>query len=383
MKSSKLLGIFQSERLKQARLFAGLSTTELAERAGVSRQIIHSYENPISAKTPSAETVKSLCNVLGVPENFLMRGLRAEESIESAITFRSLQRNRQFERNSAGAALQLLSSLSAHISEDVELPPVTLPEFDIPSIELITNDFIEDIAIRCRQEMGLGLGPIPNLTLLLENHGVIVGNWQLADGMDGLCAWFGNRPHILITSSAYHARARMDLAHELGHLILHREVSQEQIDDVVQLRLIEKQAKRFASAFLLPERSFLPEVYTVDFSHLVEIKRRWGVSVAAMIYRLHQLNVISTEKHTRLQQSLTARGWKRKEPLDLDTPAESPIFLNRAADFVAQSGLQHKAEIFLNSGLPKNFLLQAAGLTEVDLVQQQMPNNVVQFRRKT
>ena len=94
-----------------------------------------------------------------------------------------------------------------------------------------------DISVSFTQIFGLGFGPIPKLSLLLENNGVLVGHAPLSEGMDGVSAWFNERPFILVSSHANYFRNRLDVGHELGHLVLHRGLTQDDIDQKDFLKL--------------------------------------------------------------------------------------------------------------------------------------------------
>ncbi len=97
----------------------------------------------------------------------------------------------------------------------------------------------------------------------------------------------------------------------------------------------------------MPEKSFLREVRRVTLDDLLVLKSRWKVSVSAMIMRCYQLNLISDDDRVRLYKSLSARGWRRKEPLDDMTKPEEPKLLGRAVQMIVNHGLYTK-ETLLN-----------------------------------
>ena len=98
--------------------------------------------------------------------------------------------------------------------------------------------------------------------------------------------WKGNTPFVFLNTNKTAEHSRYDAAHELGHLVLHRHGSPQGIE-------AEKQANQFASAFLMPRGSVHPVAPRFPtFDILVSLKRRWGVSVAALAYRLHNLGLV-------------------------------------------------------------------------------------------
>lgn len=137
-------------------------------------------------------------------------------------------------------------------------------------------------------------------------------------------------------------RSRFDLAHELGHSVMHFNIRKE--DRNKHHRIIEKQANRFASAFLMPASSFASDVYTVSLDNFVYLKRKWKVSISAMVRRCYDLNIINEEQYTYLNKSISARGWKRNEPLDDELPFEKPVLFKQAFDLLLSKKIVNPEE---------------------------------------
>jgi Zn-dependent peptidase ImmA (M78 family) len=117
---------------------------------------------------------------------------------------------------------------------------------------------------------------------------------------------------FLNTASTSGERCRLSAAHELGHLVLHPDLSS--LDN----HEIEDEANRFASAFLLPREQFeaeAPRAPILDL--LLQLKNRWEVSVAAMIVRGYQLGRYSRWHYENAFKELSRRGWRTKEPGEL------------------------------------------------------------------
>lgn len=194
-----------------------------------------------------------------------------------------------------------------------------LPEINVPdllggrSFRSLRDEDIEANAAALRDHWGLGLRPITNVVALVESHGIIVASETIETAkLDGLSRWGSDgRPYILLANDKQSfARRQFDAAHELAHLALHRRVDETEFGE--NFKLIEDQAHKFASAFLLPAEQFSVEVDKVTMWELERLKVRWRVSIKAQIMRLNRLNIIDSEMSQRLYKAYSARGYQSK-----------------------------------------------------------------------
>jgi Zn-dependent peptidase ImmA (M78 family) len=172
---------------------------------------------------------------------------------------------------------------------------------------------------------------------LLESNGAIASRGVLDSArIDALSALRPNeRPWVFLgadKSSA--ARSRFDAAHELAHILLHQDVTEANLSNPVEWKQVESQADRFASAFLLPAEGFAADMARPTLDAMRIMKTRWRVSIAAMIMRARDLDIVSDEGARRLSMSRARRGWSRQEPLDETTPAEEPVLFRKAFSLV-------------------------------------------------
>jgi Zn-dependent peptidase ImmA (M78 family) len=139
---------------------------------------------------------------------------------------------------------------------------------------------------------------------------------------------------ILGTDKANRIRSRFDAAHELGHLVLHREHPKPGDPK------LERQAHRFANAFLLPGERLMEEwpEGRVDWRELMALKRRWQMSLAALLYRARQDRLVSETAYESATKYLSRAGWRKIEPGDLGPP-ERPRLLRRAVDALVDAGM--------------------------------------------
>jgi Zn-dependent peptidase ImmA (M78 family) len=184
---------------------------------------------------------------------------------------------------------------------------------------------------------------------LLESKGIVVCRYEMQDeNVEAFSFWNGPRPFVFIASEKEAGvRRRYDLAHELGHLVLHRWIEQSDLEDRPTLKAIEREADKFAGAFLLPSTSFPNEVYTTRLDAFVPLKERWKVSIQAMVFRCRDLDLIDDDQTLNLYKQISFRRWRKNEPLDdpRKIPIEQPRLLKRAVELVLESGKKHPDDI--------------------------------------
>lgn len=370
---------FQPIRLTQARSLKMLNMTELAERTGLTRQAISQYEKGMA---PSGEKLRELAKALDVSERFFTKPLSDTEQNQHGVpSFRSMSSASAKARKQAHSYLELMAHISGSLTDYVRFPEVRLPDFNIKDFVSLTDEDIENIAAKTRGFFGLGNGPISDVSLLLENHGVVIGQIELHKKLDALCSWFDNRPFVLVSPNATAVRIRFDLSHELGHLLLHKDlIDVTDIQDRETLKLIEHQANYFAGCFLMPESSFVSEVYSLTLGSLTTLKERWKVSIAAMVMRLSQVGFISESQKKRLFQMLIATNSRRHEPLDDVLEKEKPRLFNKILKLLKDSTVIGGGELLELTGLPRNIFSCLTGVPEHDLIDVVNLDNVVLLR---
>jgi Zn-dependent peptidase ImmA (M78 family) len=135
----------------------------------------------------------------------------------------------------------------------------------------------------------------------------------------------------------------MDAAHELAHAVLHRMVPEDEFRD--NLRMIEQQAFRLASAFLMPSTTYPHEVRHASLAMLTSLKERWRVSIKAQIKRLSDLDVIPEDFARQLYKVYSAKGWSKGEPLDHHWAVPQPRALRDSLNLIAGNGIRGKADL--------------------------------------
>jgi len=336
---------FVGQRLEEARLARGLTQTSLAQMVERNSSSVSSWEG--GRQLPDWATVEKLSAVLGVRSSLFAQELPEERR---AHFYRSTASVTVGLQKKARARLRWAELLTENLQEWVDFADVTIPPCTFKGLADIDDQIIESVAQDCRQFYELGRGPIENVIAILESSGCIVVKEELGGlKMDGLSVWSeeGQRPYVLLADDkACSVRSRFDAAHEFGHLLLHQNVDPEELNSS-EYNEMERQAHRFASAFLLPEESFLRDVRHFDLDSFIGLKSKWKVSIAAMIMRCSQLDIISEDHKKRLYIYMSQRGWRKSEPLDDTLACEMPSALSEAIRLVLDSG-KYTREGFLD-----------------------------------
>ena len=325
---------FSPENLELARKKNRYTKVALAEAVGVDVRTITEW---LSGETiPSDNNLRQLVRVSGFPEQFFFSP-PADEILPEAVSFRALSKLTARMRDSALANATLGLRFSYWLDDQFELPELDLPE-------IRDTDSPEDASLALRHHWGLGLQPISNMIHLLESRGVRVFSLALeAREVDAFCTWSNARPHIFLNTGKSAVRRRFDAAHELGHLILHKH-------GCSQGREVEREADAFASSFLMPEQGILPTVpRNIDVNSAIDRKRKWGVSVAAYVFRLKQIGAISDWQYRSLFKSISARGYRTSEPHDCQPEVSSliaSVFRNLRAEGITFADVA--SELYIN-----------------------------------
>ena len=350
---------FQGYRLQQAREAIGLSRTSLAALMDVSVQAISQYEK--GADRPGIEVFDRLRKTLKQDAQFFLKP--PNNSLADSVCFyRSLASTTKTARSKAEAWKLWSRELIAYITRHIEFPKPDFPSFDdVPSDPLQCGmDRIESVAADVREHWNLGEGPITNLIETAESKGAITLRHSLdAETLDALSEWLQPEHFPLIILNAdknVAVRSRLDLGHELGHMFLHRGLGMESLRRSDVFRLVENQAFRFGAALLLPEHSFLEDLYSVSLDALLALKLKWKVSIAMMIERLKDLNIVNADQHKRLRINYSARRWNREEPYDKEIALEQPKFLARAIRLLLDGRVQTLDQISANTGFGRDWI---------------------------
>lgn len=326
---------FRGERLKNARLFRGKTLTELSVITGISKQSLSLYEN--NHNKPDYEKNGIIASALRFPYEFFLQEDECKTTTEVTY-FRSLASATKMSRTTQSLKLEFVAKMYEVLLEYIDFPVLNLPNVDFTGNDNEFDDVenekmafeIEQIATSVREHWGLGDAPIQNLQLILEKNGIIVTGFDTnEDKIDAfsqrtilnngevffICVDQGSKPE---------GRIRFDMAHELGHIILHPWSESLELVTKEEFKMRERQANIFASAFLLPRNSFGNDVqaYPTDLKYYQWLKKKWKSSIQSMAYRSNQLGIVSDNQFQYMMRQISKNGWRQKEPDDI------PFYLN-------------------------------------------------------
>lgn len=290
---------FEPSRLILARRRRGWRRSELARQAGLQARTITAYE--LGERVPPPDRLKAVATALAFPVEFFHLG-EVETLRDDGVSFRALTKMTAVQRDRALAAGELALELADWTAQRFELP-----EPQLPDLRLESNP--ETAAMALRAAWGLGDRPITNLIRLIESKGVRVFSLAERDrSLDGFSFWRSSEPFIFLNTQKSAERSRFDAAHELGHLVLHRHGGVAGLD-------MEREAMAFASAFLMPKASIRAHIRRPpSIASLTEAKHWWGVSLAALIRRLYDLDLITRWFYRALSIQLQKAGYRDSEP---------------------------------------------------------------------
>lgn len=368
---------FNPLRLIEAREVRGMKQTALSSIIGYSTTSISKWEN--GHIEPDHQSLDAISNVLGLPIDWFFEPSLVTSSV---YHFRSNSAATKTAQEIARIRLRWTAELSNKLTEWVDLPETNL--IPSPSREEALNLTIKDIEIYAqslREHLKLGIGPIPNLTHLLEAAGVIIVREESGfTSMDGVSAWINEKPYIWVASDkASCVRSRFDVAHELGHIILHKNLTMEDCN-ATKHKSIEHQADLFAGFFLMPPISISSLFRVITLDTLLAQKKKWGISVGAMISQCANAELIDEDQTLRLRKNMSFRKWRTREPYDDSMKPEKPVLFEKSIKLLLEHGGFKKSDIISKFSLSRIDIERLASLPN-GFLDENTNNELVQLRR--
>ena len=320
-------------RLDLARKRRRLTSKALSEKANVAPVTLSRILR--GKQEPDETTIQKLVVALDFPFEFFVQD--DLDNIDASVaSFRSMSGMTARERDAALSAGSLAYEISDWVDERYDLPEVDL-------LELGHEHHSPQTAARMlRQYWSIGEKPLGNIIKLLEAKGVRI--FSLSENtkkVDAFSVWRDDQPFIFLNTFKSAERSRFDAMHELGHLVLHKHGGPVH-------RAAEIEANQFASSFLMPSsdvRSHIPYVTSLD--QVIRAKKRWGVSAAALSYRLHKLSIVTDHQYRSFCIQLNQRFGK-SEPQGMEREKSSiwqMVFKDLWKDKMTRSGIAHALNI--------------------------------------
>lgn len=296
------------ERLRRARVGAGLSLRDLAEKAGITAMAISKYER--DQMKPSSDVLLRLAEALKVRVEFFFRQTEVE------LTEPEFRKHPKLPKKDEDRVLaDVRDQVERWLDLEAILPASWPKAFELPSglpAQVTSLEQIEEVAEHVRKKWDLGSGPILDLMEELELEGikVIVTKFSGQNRFDGLVANANKQPVIVVSSDWPGDRQRFTLAHELGHLVLRGRLAKSINEEAA--------SNRFAGAFLVPRKEVLRALGEsrswLEPRELHLLKQDWGLSMNGWLYRAQDLGIINASTASKLWGLFRANGWREKEP---------------------------------------------------------------------
>lgn len=338
--------MFNGDRLKFARTYRGMSAQELADRIKVSRQSINQFENysidSDKNSKPSMENIENIAQELKFPVEFFFQKERENIKIKNTY-FRALLSSKKKEKQSQINKAVLITVIYDILQEYLEFPDINIP---VVQKENLSDKDISNAARELRDLWNIGNKPIKDIIFLMENNGLVVTALSTnTEEIDAFTQYIKieNREYmcvVLENEKKSACRRQFSAAHELGHIILHaNKINMNEIERS-EFREIERQANLFASELLLPEEEFKKDLIMPTSLKSYEIlKRKWHVSILAMMMRACNLNIITQNQFQYLMKQYTIKNYRKHEPLDNIIEIPQPQTLKRAIEILLTNNI--------------------------------------------
>jgi Zn-dependent peptidase ImmA (M78 family) len=310
-------GPFNPEMLAIARDAREFTQGALIDRLRepMSQGKLSKIENGLIA--PSDEDVAALAAALGVRTEFFFHPYVRRAAPPTYHRKRVKLPKGDWERIYATAEIYRMTA--GLMLKSLELTPSRPTP---PAIDPDEHDGrVQEIAVAIRQLWALPRGPVADVTALLESAGLVIVLFDFGtDLCDGFCqhAADGVPPIIFANSRQPKDKLRYSLAHELGHIVLHRLPNPD----------MEQQANTFAAEFLMPTADITKDFYSLSLEKFMTLKRYWKTSMQALMFKARDVGRISESAFRYYMMNLSKRGWRTKEPVEIEVQ-ESPRLLGQ------------------------------------------------------
>ena len=320
--------IFNPTRLELAREICLMTKRDLAAQLNVSYQMITEYES--GAVEPPSDRVERMSAVLQFPTKFFY-GTDVERSQLKDVTFRSKRSMTQKIRHRVtGVGAVAAGLISPNIRSYFNLPT--------PNIPKLGGWSPTEAAAFVRSEWKLGYGPIDDLMREMETNGIeVYTTHEQCPSVDAVSFWLEDRPYVMYSGRISSGeRVRLNLAHELGHLVLHHEFHEDLESATLE---IESEAFEFASAFLMPRINFSADIRTnpITLNNFFLHKKKWKVSAQAMIRWARDTGLITTWQYVSMMQEIGANNYRLCEPYEF--PVEESFTQEFVFNRLSQKGI--------------------------------------------
>lgn len=306
--------------LKTARETAGISQELFAEKLGISRATLSAIENGHVA-IDSTKLIQA-SRILSRPITDFFRA----EAEELALLYRSAEKIVPEEQ--LRVKFQNFCEAYRELEEIVGVADNVLPPPEYPFAHHLHSkalNFAKQVASSERDRLQLGkTEPIANIFSLLEENGVRIFDYEVDQpalfGLSAFSKQYG--PCILVNSKNTIERQAFTLAHEYGHLLMHRDRYRNLNPTQDSEPDFEAMADEFAGLFLVPLdglRDFLTRTVgdrKIALEDIVAAKHHFKVSLKVISRRLFDERRIPESEKDDLWKKAGQLGHAELAPLD-------------------------------------------------------------------
>lgn len=298
-------------RIRLAKDLRRLSIKEFSQLLGYSdskaKKILNDESHEFSLKELENISLK-----LNVPIPFFYNDDSLLPVDRSQIFYRSMARIKAEYRTSNEAYTLLAKKINHYFESKLSLPKFTMPEIEVYDYD--RADIVQNVAMSLRASWGLGVQPIQNIVTLMELKGIRVYRLPFNNKEVDALSFYDDQtgtPFVFLSDGKSNERQRFDAAHELGHVMLHKDDKAEKILN----RTIEAEADNFASEFLMPRKSFeAMRPRYISIQSMIDYKHVWRTSLKAINYRFHKLKLISDWTYKNNSININSLGYHLNEP---------------------------------------------------------------------
>jgi Zn-dependent peptidase ImmA (M78 family)/DNA-binding XRE family transcriptional regulator len=313
-----------------ARVAAGLTQGALAKELGKSQPFISQVER--GERDIPGDLLSTWSHACGLPISFFSRTEGPLSDPVAGMVHRRMKTLPTKPFEFANARVRLVGLEVDSLFAEVDI----VPALDIPELPKGTGP--ADAADSIRRAWRIPPGPLPNLVQLIESAGLPVILLDSFHEKHSAASHRGRWFEWLIALNAQHpaSRRRHTLAHEFGHIVLGHDTGV--VVDEVDAQRMEREANAFAAELLFPSDEARRELRTLDFRRLVALKERRQVSIAFLIRRAGDCELIDARQSQHLWIQLSSQpGGRRREPAEFEP--EEPTLIRRIIESLQNDGL--------------------------------------------
>ena len=354
--------MFYGKNLQIIRMLHGLSRKELGEKLRVSEQSIWQFEKQMIE--PSFENILQMKEILQVKSSFFFEEFTIEKTFfENNVAYRKADISSRKKTNSEVVYLNVASKVISYLESFLNVPPNKLLDLRQKISKMlfdeITNGKIEEIATLSRKFLDIQPDN-GNLLLSLEKAGIYVLEKNVGGKADAYSAWSTQDVPIIVLGIKKSAvRRNFDLAHELGHLLLHPYVDFSLLDKN-ERQQVEREADYFASCFLLPSHIIQEDLEKIkkisNPDSYISLKAKYNVSIQALEMRAYKLGFLTPKQHSYFYRQIAIKNYKLEEPLDREIVFKRPGKIRSIFNLVLTNKLTDLSSIENNFRVNRSLL---------------------------